>query len=320
MAHVPVVPIGKTREAVVDQATYDRELAGHEPLASRLDERRAEVQAGWGDKYADRVHEKDKLTTRERLDRLKDDGSEIFEVGTFVNYGVDFNGLRSPAAGVVTAFVQIEGRWCVVIANDNTVASGAWWPKTPEKIERAQEIARRLRLPTLYLVDCSGLYLPGAKQELRGSHWRWAHLQDEQPAVGRRRAANRRSVRGLHRRRRIHADHQRSRLHDRAGVHGHRRRGVDQRRQEPAHHLARHRRAGGARAPIGLRRRARSRRRDPDRLLAARGVAASELGRSTSTAVASSRWSRPFSRRASGPAPGRPSSGLRRDRDPRPPL
>jgi acetyl-CoA carboxylase carboxyltransferase component len=169
MAHVPVVPIGKTREAVVDQATYDRELAGHEPLASRLDERRAEVHAGWGDKYADRVHEKDKLTTRERLDRLRDDGSEIFEVGTFVNYGLDFNGLRSPAAGVVTAFVQIEGRWCVVIANDNTVASGAWWPKTPEKIERAQEIARRLRLPTLYLVDCSGLYLPEQSKSFAGA-------------------------------------------------------------------------------------------------------------------------------------------------------
>ncbi|MBW1876344.1 MAG: propionyl-CoA carboxylase, partial [Deltaproteobacteria bacterium] len=131
MAHVPVVPIGKPREAVVDQATYERELAGHDPLVSRLEERRAEVQAGWGDKYVDRVHEKDKLTTRERLERLKDQGSQMFEVGTFVNYGVDFDGLHSPAAGVVTAFVQVEGRWCVVIANDNTVASGAWWPKTP---------------------------------------------------------------------------------------------------------------------------------------------------------------------------------------------
>ena len=169
MAQVPVVPIGKAREAVVDQSTYDREVAGHEPLVSRLDERRAEVHAGWGDKYVDRVHEKDKLTTRERLERLKDDGSEIFEVGTFVNYGVDFNGLRSPAAGVVTAFVHIEGRWCVVIANDNTVASGAWWPKTPEKIERAQEIARRLRLPTLYLVDCSGLYLPEQSKSFAGA-------------------------------------------------------------------------------------------------------------------------------------------------------
>jgi acetyl-CoA carboxylase carboxyltransferase component len=169
MAHVPVVPIGKIREAVVDEATYDREVGRHEPLVSRLVERRAEVQAGWGDKYVDRVHEKDKLTTRERIERLKDDGSDIFEVGTFVNYGVDFNGLRSPAAGVVTAFVQIEGRWCVVIANDNTVASGAWWPKTPEKIERAQEIARRLRLPTLYLVDCSGLYLPEQSKSFAGA-------------------------------------------------------------------------------------------------------------------------------------------------------
>jgi acetyl-CoA carboxylase carboxyltransferase component len=144
-------------------------VARHEPLVSRLVARRAEVQAGWGDKYVDRVHEKDKLTTRERLERLKDDGSDIFEVGTFVNYGVDFNGLRSPAAGVVTAFVQIEGRWCVVIANDNTVASGAWWPKTPEKIERAQEIARRLRLPALYLVDCSGLYLPEQSKSFAGA-------------------------------------------------------------------------------------------------------------------------------------------------------
>ena len=169
MAHVPVVPIGKIREAVVDQATFEREVAGHQPLVSRLEERRAEVHAGWGEKYVDRVHEKDKLTTRERLDRLKDAGSEIFEVGTFVNFGVDFDGLRSPAAGVVTAFVQVEGRWCVVIANDNTVASGAWWPKTPEKIERAQEIARRLRLPALYLVDCSGLYLPEQRESFAGA-------------------------------------------------------------------------------------------------------------------------------------------------------
>jgi 3-methylcrotonyl-CoA carboxylase beta subunit len=169
MAHVPVIPIGKPLEAIVDRGTFDRQLAAHEPLVSRLKERREEVQAGWGEAYAERVHQKGKLTTRERLDRLKDEGSRMFEVGTFVNYGVDFDGLRSPAAGVVTAFVQVEGRWCVVIANDNTVASGAWWPKTPEKIQRAQEIARRLRLPTLYLVDCSGLYLPQQSKSFAGA-------------------------------------------------------------------------------------------------------------------------------------------------------
>ena len=169
MAHVPLVPIGHTLDSVVDRATYDRELASHAPLVERLDERRAEVHAGWGDKYVARVHEKDKLTTRERLDRLKDEGTEMFEVGTFVNYGIEYDGLRSPAAGVITAFVRIERRWCVVIANDNTVASGAWWPQTPEKIQRAQEMARRLRLPTLYLVDCSGLYLPQQSKSFAGA-------------------------------------------------------------------------------------------------------------------------------------------------------
>ena len=61
---------------------------------------------------------------------------------------------------MVTAFVRVAGRLTVVIANDNTVASGSWWPRTPEKIQRAQEIALRLRAPVIYLVDCSGLFLP----------------------------------------------------------------------------------------------------------------------------------------------------------------
>jgi 3-methylcrotonyl-CoA carboxylase beta subunit len=84
------------------------------------------------------VHKKGKLTARERLERLKDPGSRVFEVGTFVNHGRKFGKLESPAAGVVTAFVRVAGRWTMVIANDNTVASGSWWPLTPEKIERAQ--------------------------------------------------------------------------------------------------------------------------------------------------------------------------------------
>lgn len=169
MAHVPVVPIGRDLDAIVDRQTFDRATAAHEPLVEKLEAGRAEVEAGWGKKYVDRVHDKNKLTTRERLHRLKDAGSRLFEVGTFVNHGVNFNGLRSPAAGVITAFAQIEGRWCVVIANDNTVASGAWWPNTPEKIQRAQEMARRLRLPTLYLVDCSGLYLPEQSKSFAGA-------------------------------------------------------------------------------------------------------------------------------------------------------
>ena len=169
MAHVPLVSVGSSRRDSLDDATFEHQRAAHAPLEARLAERRDEVHAGWGKKYIDRVHEKGKLTTRERIELLKDPGSELFEVGTFVNFGVEFGKLRSPAAGVVTAFVRIHDRWCVVIANDNTVASGAWWPKTPEKIERAQEMARRLRIPALYLVDCSGLYLPEQTKSFAGA-------------------------------------------------------------------------------------------------------------------------------------------------------
>jgi acetyl-CoA carboxylase carboxyltransferase component len=119
-----------------------------------------------------RVHAKGKLTTWERLELLKDPGSEILPIGTFVNYGREFGEgkgkKKCPGAGVVTAFVRVENRYTMVIANDNTVASGAWWPLTPEKIERAQHIALRLRLPVIYLVDCSGLYLPEQSRSFPG--------------------------------------------------------------------------------------------------------------------------------------------------------
>jgi acetyl-CoA carboxylase carboxyltransferase component len=171
MAIVPVVPIGCARRELCDDPTFAdhaRRLAAREAL---LHERRAEVRRGWGDDYVERVHKKGKLTARERLALLADPGSEVFEVGTFVNYGERFGegGLTSPAAGVVTAFTRVAGRWCMVIANDNTVASGSWWPRTPEKIQRAQTMALRLRLPTIYLVDCSGLFLPEQSRSFPGA-------------------------------------------------------------------------------------------------------------------------------------------------------
>jgi len=160
VAKVPLQPIGSPLDAVLDAASAAKHRAAGAERETLLAERRATVHAGWGDEYAARVHKKQKLTARERIDRLRDEGSEIFEVGTFVNWDRKFGKLSSPAAGVVTAYVQVAGRWTIVIANDNTVASGSWWPRTPEKIERAQAMALKLRLPVVYLVDCSGLYLP----------------------------------------------------------------------------------------------------------------------------------------------------------------
>src|SRR5437870_1266047 len=109
MAFVPLTPVGDPLAKLVD----DRVAADHREslgvLEERLASRRREVEAGWGPSYAERVHKKGKLTARERLDRLKDPGTRAYEVGTFVNYGEIFPGdLRSPGAGVVTAFAQVE--------------------------------------------------------------------------------------------------------------------------------------------------------------------------------------------------------------------
>src|SRR5262245_41577324 len=140
------------------------------PLEERIERGREEVRDGWGPEYAARVRKKGKMTTWERLEALRDPGSGTFAIGTWVNHALVFGEEKktSPGAGVVTAFARIAGRYCVVIANDNTVASGAWWPKTPEKIERAQEIALRFRLPVVYLIDCSGLYLPEQSRTFPG--------------------------------------------------------------------------------------------------------------------------------------------------------
>ena len=168
MAKVPLTPIGHPRAEFLDTASFEKHRSAMRALEATLDERRAKIAAGWGPSYAERVHTKGKLTARERLERLKDSGSPTFEVGSFVNFERKFGKLESPAAGVITAFAQVCGKWTMVIANDNTVASGSWWPMTPEKIERAQTMALRLRLPVIYLVDCSGLYLPEQSRSFPG--------------------------------------------------------------------------------------------------------------------------------------------------------
>jgi acetyl-CoA carboxylase carboxyltransferase component len=171
MTHVPLAPIGRPRAEVLDDRAFGAHRTELSVREDRLRERRAKVEAGWGPKYVERVHKKGKLTARERVAKLLDPGTRTFEVGTFVNEGEKFgpDGLESPAAGVVCCLARIEDRWCVVIANDNTVASGSWWPRTPEKIQRAQQIALRLRLPTVYLVDCSGLFLPEQAKSFPGA-------------------------------------------------------------------------------------------------------------------------------------------------------
>jgi acetyl-CoA carboxylase carboxyltransferase component len=170
MAKVLLDPIGTPRERVLPAASFASQAEHVGALNAELQRKRDEVRAGWGPDYEARVRKKGKLPTWDRIELLKDPDSPVLPIGTLVNYGRTFGEEKktSPGAGVVTAFVQVEGRWVVVIANDNTVASGSWWPQTPEKIQRAQEIALRLKLPVVYLVDCSGLFLPEQAQTFPG--------------------------------------------------------------------------------------------------------------------------------------------------------
>src|SRR5262245_63862659 len=119
MAFIPLTPLGDTLARLVDERVAGDHRAALAALEDRLAARRREVEAGWGPTYVDRVHKKGKLTARERLDRLRDPGTDTFEVGTSVNHGDVFPGdQRSPGAGVLTAFARVHGRWCVVIRSE----------------------------------------------------------------------------------------------------------------------------------------------------------------------------------------------------------
>jgi acetyl-CoA carboxylase carboxyltransferase component len=160
MAKVILSPIGS--DLSLDAAAEDNR-ARQRALADALYSKRAATRLGWGEQAQARTRARGKMTAWERVEALADPGTSTLPINTFVNDGERFGeapGRTSPSAGVITGFARVHDRWVVVIANDNTVASGSWWPRTPEKIIRAQEVALRLKLPVVYLVDCSGLFLP----------------------------------------------------------------------------------------------------------------------------------------------------------------
>ncbi len=118
------------------------------------------VMRGGGSQAVEKLHQKGKLTARERIERLIDPGSKFLEIGLFAAYEMyqQFGG--APAAGTVLGIGLIHGHETVIVANDATVKAGAWFPMTCKKNLRAQEIAMENRLPIIYLVDSSGVFLP----------------------------------------------------------------------------------------------------------------------------------------------------------------
>src|SRR6202789_1438608 len=119
-----------------------------------------EIRLGGGPKAAEAQHAKGRLTVRERLGLLLDEGAEFLELGLWAAYGMYGEYGGPPGAGVVTGLGRVAGRLCMIIANDATVKAGAFFPMTAKKVLRAQNIALENRIPTLYLVDSSGVFLP----------------------------------------------------------------------------------------------------------------------------------------------------------------
>ena len=129
-------------------------------LMAAMREQEDTIRLGGGTKAAAAQHAKKRLTVRERLKLLLDDGNDLFELGLWTAHDMysEFGG--SPAAGVITGLGRVSGRLCMIIANDATVKAGAFFPMTAKKVLRAQNIALENRIPTLYLVDSAGVFLP----------------------------------------------------------------------------------------------------------------------------------------------------------------
>ena len=138
--------------------TFARRAERMETLVAELRERTAQVASGGGAKAVDRHRSRQKLTARERIDRLIDPGTALLELNALAAWEL-YDG-AAPSAGIVTGIGVVEGQECVVVANDATVKGGSYFPLTVKKHLRAQEIARENRLPCIYLVDSGGANLP----------------------------------------------------------------------------------------------------------------------------------------------------------------
>src|SRR4051794_28545526 len=137
---------------------HERRRARMQELVAELRERTAQVARGGGEKALERHRSRGKLPARERVDRLLDPGSAFLEFSALAAWDV-YDG-QAPSAGIVTGIGVVEGRECVLVANDATVKGGTYFPLTVKKHLRAQEIAEQNHLPCIYLVDSGGAFLP----------------------------------------------------------------------------------------------------------------------------------------------------------------
>ena len=140
--------------------TKEKNYDHNKLLLTDLQQLFSTIKLGGGKKRLDKLRSQGKMTARERVAKLVDPDTEFFEIGGFAGHGMYKEAGGCPSGGVVTGIGKIEGRMCVIVANDASVKAGAWFPISGKKNLRAQEIAMENRLPIIYLVDSAGVYLP----------------------------------------------------------------------------------------------------------------------------------------------------------------
>ncbi len=129
-------------------------------LLSQLRQRFEIIALGGGKKAIEKQKERDKLTARERIEYLCDPNTLFTEIGRFAGFDMYEEQGGCPCGGTVAGIGYVSGRQCIIVANDQTVKAGAWFPITGKKNLRMQEMAMENHLPIIYLVDSAGVYLP----------------------------------------------------------------------------------------------------------------------------------------------------------------
>jgi 3-methylcrotonyl-CoA carboxylase beta subunit len=129
-------------------------------LWSEVKKKLVKIEEGGGKKAIEKQREKNKMTPRERIEYLRDNDKPFVELGAFAGYEMypEYGGC--PAGGTVAGIGYVSGKQCMIVANDQTVKAGAWFPITGKKNLRMQEIAMENHLPLIYIVDSAGVFLP----------------------------------------------------------------------------------------------------------------------------------------------------------------
>ena len=139
---------------------FNRNEDSMKMLLSEMRQRLQKIYEGGGKKAIEKQKEKNKLTPRQRIEYLIDSDKPFIEIGAFAGYNMYSEQGGCPAGGTVAGVGYVCGRQCVIVANDQTVKAGAWFPITGKKNLRMQEIAMENHLPIIYLVDSAGVFLP----------------------------------------------------------------------------------------------------------------------------------------------------------------